>query len=83
MTNPIRHIHADDGMIQFVLADGTILDSSKDTMVLAASIGHFGLDAYYSSDMDFASEYGFDNDRDAKLMVDAAVKVYEDNKVAA
>ena len=83
MKNPIRHIAAVDGMIEFVLADGTILPPSKDTFGLAVSIAHFGMDAYCSSSMDFASEYGFDNDGDAKLMLNSAVEIYENNKVAA
>ena len=70
MSNKIKTVHASDGGLQFVLEDNTWLKPEQDPNYIRMLIVANGiLDGFiYSSSMDFASEYGFANDGDARKL---------------
>ena len=83
--NAIRFIAAHKGGVQMFSNPGELVAWGKTPEMIAYALRTKGADEIImgSSSMDFASEYGFDNDGDAKLMLNSAVEIYENNKVAA
>ena len=77
ITMEINFVTAKNGKIE-LMSDKTVVASSEDASVLANVMYDHGMaDAvFHSSSMDFASEDGFENDGDAWVIFDDAVKVY-------
>tara|TARA_R100000988_G_C3988814_1_gene161400 strand:- start:844 stop:1203 length:360 start_codon:yes stop_codon:yes gene_type:complete len=77
ITMEINFVTAKNGKVE-LMADKTVVASSEDASVLANVMYDHGMaDAvFHSSSMDFASEDGFENDGDAWVIFDDAVKVY-------
>tara|TARA_Y100000114_G_C11619218_1_gene258822 strand:+ start:292 stop:534 length:243 start_codon:yes stop_codon:yes gene_type:complete len=77
MSNKIKTVHATDGGLQFVLEDNTWLKPEQDPNYIRILIVANGiLDNFiYGSSMDFASEYGFANNDDARKLFDKSIGV--------
>ena len=73
----INFVTAKNGRVE-LMADKTVVASSEDASVLANVMYDHGMaDAvFHSSSMDFASEDGFENDGDAWVIFDEALKMY-------
>ena len=73
----INFVTARNGKIE-LMSDKTVVVSSVDVEELTNTMYDHGLadSVYHSSSMDFASEDGFENDGDAWVIFDDAVKVY-------
>ena len=73
----INFVTARNGKIE-LMSDKTVVVSSVDVEELTNVMYDHGLadSVYHSSSMDFASEDGFENDGDAWVIFDEAVKVY-------
>lgn len=75
----INFVNADEGGLRFRIetVDGEIRRRADTVEDVAHWVETYGLsrNCYFSSDMDFASEEGFDNDEDAVKMFDAGVEL--------
>lgn len=73
----INFITARNGKIE-LMSDKTVVVSSVDVEELTNVMYDHGLadSVYHSSSMDFASEDGFENDGDAWVIFDEALKMY-------
>ena len=73
----INFVTAKNGKIE-LMSDKTVVVSSVDVEELTNTMYDHGLadSVYHSSSMDFASEDGFENDGDAWVIFDAALKTY-------
>ena len=76
-TMEINFITARNGKIE-LMSDKTVVVSSVDVEELTNVMYDHGLadSVYHSSSMDFASEDGFENDGDAWVIFDEALKMY-------
>ena len=78
MTQPIEFITAEEGKIVLFIKDARRTSvpvcRSADVNELAAVLRKHGMDAYHSSSMDFAAEYGFATNDEAHDILDAAVQ---------
>ena len=79
MNNKINFISADKGMINLHYTEMGVekISASDKAGVLASVILEQGLDDYVggSSSLDFASEYGFKNDDDARNLLNDAFDI--------
>ena len=73
----INFVTAKNGKIE-LMSDKTVVVSSVDVEELTNTMTDHGLadSVYHSSSMDFASEDGFENDGDAWVIFDEALKMY-------
>ena len=73
----INFVTAKNGKVE-LMADKTVVASSEDASVLANVMYDHGMadSVFHSSSMDFASEDGFENDGDAWVIFDEALKQY-------
>ena len=73
----INFVTARNGKIE-LMSDKTVVVSSVDVEELTNVMDDHGLadSVYHSSSMDFASEDGFENDGDAWVIFDEALKTY-------
>ena len=73
----INFVTAKNGKIE-LMSDKTVVVSSVDVEELTNTMYDHGLadSVYHSSSMDFASEDGFENDGDAWVIFDEALKMY-------
>ena len=73
----INFVPAKNGKIE-LMSDKTVVVSSVDVEELTNTMYDHGLadSVYHSSSMDFASEDGFENDGDAWVIFDEALKMY-------
>ena len=73
----INFVTAKNGKIE-LMSDKTVVVSSVDVEELTNTMYDHGLadSVYHSSSMDFASEDGFENDGDAWVIFDEALKTY-------
>ena len=73
----INFVTARNGKIE-LMSDKTVVVSSVDVEELTNVMYDHGLadSVYHSSSMDFASEDGFENDGDAWVIFDEALKTY-------
>ena len=73
----INFVTARNGKIE-LMSDKTVVVSSVDVEELTNVMYDHGLadSVYHSSSMDFASEDGFENDGDAWVIFDEALKPY-------
>ena len=73
----INFVTAKNGKIE-LMSDKTVVVSSVDVEELTNTMYDHGLadQVYHSSSMDFASEDGFENDGDAWVIFDEALKMY-------
>ncbi len=73
----INFVTARNGKIE-LMSDKTVVVSSVDVEELTNVMYDHGLadSVYHSSSMDFASEDGFENDGDAWVIFDEALKMY-------
>ena len=73
----INFVTAKNGKIE-LMSDKTVVVSSVDVEELTKVMYDHGLadQVYHSSSMDFASEDGFENDGDAWVIFDEALKMY-------
>ena len=73
----INFVTAKNGKIE-LMSDKTVVVSSVDVEELTKTMYDHGLadSVYHSSSMDFASEDGFENDGDAWVIFDEALKMY-------
>ena len=73
----INFVTARNGKIE-LMSDKTVVVSSVDVEELTNVMYDHGLAdrVYHSSSMDFASEDGFENDGDAWVIFDEALKMY-------
>ena len=73
----INFVTARNGKIE-LMSDKTVVVSSVDVEELTNTMYDHGLadSVYHSSSMDFASEDGFENDGDAWVIFDEALKTY-------
>ena len=73
----INFVTAKNGKIE-LMSDKTVVVSSVDVEELTKTMYDHGLadQVYHSSSMDFASEDGFENDGDAWVIFDEALKMY-------
>jgi len=73
----INFVTARNGKIE-LMSDKTVVVSSVDVEELTNTMYDHGLadQVYHSSSMDFASEDGFENDGDAWVIFDEALKMY-------
>lgn len=73
----INFVTARNGKIE-LMSDKTVVVSSVDVEELTNTMYDHGLadSVYHSSSMDFASEDGFENDGDAWVIFDEALKMY-------
>ena len=73
----INFVTAKNGKIE-LMSDKTVVVSSVDVEELTNTMADHGLadQVYHSSSMDFASEDGFENDGDAWVIFDEALKMY-------
>lgn len=73
----INFVTAKNGKIE-LMSDKTVVVSSVDVEELTNVMYDHGLadSVYHSSSMDFASEDGFENDGDAWVIFDEALKMY-------
>lgn len=76
-TMEINFVTAKNGKIE-LMSDKTVVVSSVDVEELTNTMYDHGLadQVYHSSSMDFASEDGFENDGDAWVIFDEALKMY-------
>ena len=76
-TMEINFVTAKNGKIE-LMSDKTVVVSSVDVEELTNTMYDHGLadEVYHSSSMDFASEDGFENDGDAWVIFDEALKQY-------
>ena len=76
-TMEINFVTAKNGKIE-LMSDKTVVVSSVDVEELTNTMTDHGLadQVYHSSSMDFASEDGFENDGDAWVIFDEALKMY-------
>ena len=76
-TMEIDFVTAKNGKIE-LMSDKTVVVSSVDVEELTNTMYDHGLadQVYHSSSMDFASEDGFENDGDAWVIFDEALKMY-------
>lgn len=76
-TMEINFVTAKNGKIE-LMSDKTVVVSSVDVEELTNVMYDHGLadSVYHSSSMDFASEDGFENDGDAWVIFDEALKMY-------
>jgi hypothetical protein len=77
ITMEINFVTARNGKIE-LMADKTVVGAANDPELLANVMYDHGMadSVFHSSSMDFASEDGFENDGDAWVIFDDAVKVY-------
>lgn len=73
----INFISADNGAIEMFEGDNCVAVAST-AKSIAYFIEEFGLadNCYASSSVDYASEYGFENDEDAINLWEAGVKMF-------
>ena len=78
MTNKIDYIAAENGGIKMFAGGFNLKGWGKTAEGIAYTLKTVGLAdcVMGSSSMDFASEYGFDNDGDAMKLWDAAIEIY-------
>lgn len=72
----IDFVYANYGKIVLALLDDAKVVTAESSKEVADAISNYGLakDFWMSSSMDFASEYGFASDSEAKEMFEAGVK---------
>jgi hypothetical protein len=76
--NMIDYISCDNGAIE-MFADDVCVAVAETAKSIAYFLKEYGFDGsvYTSSSIDFASEYGFENDEDAIALWEEGVKYYE------
>jgi hypothetical protein len=73
----IDFVSCDNGAIELFAGDECVA-VAETAKSIAYYLAEYGIDdAYFSSSMDFADEYGFENAEDAKVLFDAGVKMYQ------
>ena len=78
MTAPNTFIDVNNGELEVYINDKLVC-TSDDTLVLAGVFVDYRVETIdCSSSVDFASEYGFDDDNEAKLIINAAFEIAEE-----
>ena len=71
MSNPIHIVSAVEGKIEMRLQDNTILPLTADPKMIALAVGCHGVDGYFTSSVDFCTEYGFAENGAARRLFEA------------
>ena len=76
MSNKIEFVSEREGKIEMFLQDGTALPLTDDPKIIASAVDCHGAEGYFTSSMDFASEYGFASNELAKELWDKGMWLY-------
>jgi hypothetical protein len=74
MTQTIDFVNADNGKVELKAGDRVIIRSNN-AQELAWAISKYGMDAWYSSSMQFAAEYGFETNEAAIELLNKAIAI--------
>jgi len=76
--NPIYYVSAHHGKLLIELKDGKVLPLAADAQDVALAMAAYGVSANgkFSSSMDFADEFGFENSQGAHVLWDEGRKLY-------
>ena len=80
MSNESIFLQADNGGIAIYEGAGNRVDWAKNPLALSVVIENFNLldrdNVFFTSSMDFASEYGFKRDQDARILFGEASSIF-------
>jgi len=88
MTNETIFIGAENGGLEIYMGAGNLIAGNIQTAkTFKYVMDTYGVDIdtatiYYTSSMDFATEYGFEDDDDAKTLAEEGFKLIQMTKVA-